>query len=63
MDRVISEPCFLKGQFYKEIIGKWPFHGHFPNNSFVKFLFKFFGEFADGSGAVGKAFEWGSKVF
>ena len=20
----------IKGQFYKGIIGKWPFHGHFP---------------------------------
>ena len=29
MDRVISE-LFIKGQFYKGIIGKLPFHGHFP---------------------------------
>ena len=33
MDKVICD-CVIKGQFYRGIIGKWPFYGY---NFFVKF--------------------------
>ena len=33
MDHVICKPC-CKEKFYKRIIGKCPFHGHFPTWSF-----------------------------
>ena len=32
----------IKGQFYKGIIGKWPFHGYFPIISLV-IMVKVFG--------------------
>ena len=41
---MLQVTCVIKGQFYKEIIGKLPGNGHFSYNSFVKYHGKKIGE-------------------